>query len=346
MPVKAGGLPVAVAFSGGKDSTAAVLLLREQGHDVRALTMRLGLAGDDDTLARVETLARGLQLPWDVVDVRDAFRKEVLEHFVQAYRRGLTPNPCVQCNRHIKFGLVLAALEKNAPGSLFATGHYAAKTRRNGRWFLQEPADRRKSQIYFLARIDPPVLEKVLFPIAGLSVSEVRAKVAGLPLANVKESQDICFLQGEDLAAFLMRHAPDGFAAGDFLDTNGNKIGRHNGALHFTVGQRRGTGYASDRRLYVVARDAAANTVTLGDEGDLRAGSLASALPVYWRPLQVGEELAVKVRYGLHAHAATITEAGGDRLGAIFKKPVRAVTPGQLAVFYDGDTIVAAGEIV
>ncbi|MCU0237331.1 MAG: tRNA 2-thiouridine(34) synthase MnmA [Acidobacteria bacterium] len=336
---------VTVAFSGGKDSTAAVLLLREQGHDVRAMTMRLGLAGEDDKLPRVETLARVLELPWDVVDVRDAFKKKVLEHFIQAYSRGLTPNPCVQCNRHIKFGLLLAALGENAPGSLLATGHYAAKARRDGRWFLQEPADRRKSQLYFLAMIDPPALEKVLFPLAALTVGEVRARVVGLPLANMEESQDICFLQGEGLAAFLQRHAPDGFAPGNFLDANGKNIGRHNGALHFTVGQRRGTGHAAGRRLYVVARDAAANTVTLGDEDDLRTGSLAAALPVYWRPLHVGEELAVKVRYGLHAHAATITETGGKRIRAIFKNPVRAVTPGQLAVFYDGDMIVAAGEI-
>lgn len=346
MPLTPGERPVTVAFSGGKDSTAAVLLLREQGHDVRALTMRLGMTGEEEKLSRIEDLARLLRVPWDVVDVSAAFREKVLDHFVHAYRCGRTPNPCVRCNRDIKFGLLLAALEKNVPGSLFATGHYAAKAGIDGRWFLSEPADRRKSQIYFLAMIDPSVLEKVLFPIAGLGVAEVRARVAGLPLANMKESQDICFLQGEGLAAFLQRQAPDGFAAGDFLDTAGNRIGRHGGALHFTVGQRRGTGHASDRRLYVVARDVAANTVTLGEEGDLLAGSLAASGPVYWRPLQAGEKLTVKVRYQLRGQEADICEASGERIRAAFKKPVRAVTPGQLAVFYDGDIIVAAGEIV
>ncbi len=337
--------PVTVAFSGGKDSTAAVLLLREQGHEVRALTMRLGLAGEDETLSRIENLARALPVPWDIVDVRPAFKEKVLDHFIHAYYSGRTPNPCVQCNRHIKFGLLLAAMIENTPEGLLATGHYAATIRKGGRWFLQEPADRRKSQIYFLAMIAPAVLERVLFPIAGLAVEEVRAKVAGLPLANRKESQDVCFLQDEDLAAFLARHVPQGFHSGDFLDTGGKKIGRHQGALHFTVGQRRGTGHAAGRRLYVVGRDLAANTVTLGDEKDLLQDSLIVADPLFWRPLRVGEELSVKVRYQLRGHAAVINSAGTDPIRAVFKQPVRAVTPGQLAVFYDGDIIVAAGEI-
>jgi tRNA-specific 2-thiouridylase len=336
---------VTVAFSGGKDSTAAVLLLREQGHDVRALTMRLGLTGEDEKLARIGSLARALAVPWDVVDVRSAFKEKVLDYFIRAYQSGLTPNPCVQCNRHIKFGLLLDAMMKNIPDGLLATGHYAAKTCEEGRWFLREPEERRKSQIYFLAMIEPSALERVLFPIAGLTLEEFRAKVVGLPLANVKESQDVCFLQDEDLAAFLSRHVPLGFRPGDLLDANGNKIGRHQGALHFTVGQRRGTGHAAGRRLYVVGRDLAADTVTLGDEPELLSSALVVADPLYWRPLRAGEKLAVKVRYQLRGHEAEIAAAGRQRIQATFEKPVRAVTPGQLAVFYDGDVIVAAGEI-
>ena len=178
-----------------------------------------------------------------------------------------------------------------------------------------------------------------------MTIDQVRAKVAGLPLANLEESQDVCFLQDEALASYLSRHVPEGFAAGDFLDVNGKKIGRHHGALHFTVGQRRGTGHASDRRLYVVGRDMAANTVTLGDECDLLSASLAVANPVFWRPLRVGEKLSVKVRYQLHGHEAEITEADAAHIRAVFENPVRAVTPGQFGVFYDGDVIVAAGEI-
>jgi tRNA-specific 2-thiouridylase len=337
---------VTVAFSGGKDSTAAILLLRERGIEVRALTMRLGLAAEEEKLARIENLARVLAVPWQVLDVRAEFREKVLAGFVDAYRCGRTPNPCVRCNRHIKFGLLLAEVGKSDPAARLASGHYAAKVFRAGRWFLCEPADRRKSQIYFLAMIEPAVLEKIVFPIAALTVDQVRAKVAGLPLANPEESQDVCFLQGETLASYLARLLPESFAAGDILDVGGNKIGRHHGAVRFTVGQRRGTGHASGRRLYVVGRDMAANTVTLGDERDLQSTALAVADPVFWRPLRAGENLEAKTRYQFHGHQAEIVEVSATRVRAVFKNPVRAVTPGQFGVFYDGDVIVAAGEIV
>ncbi len=336
---------VTVAFSGGKDSTAAVLLLREHGHDVRTLTMRLGLPGEEEKLLRIEHLAREIGVPWRQVDLQETFREKVLGYFIDAYRRGLTPNPCIQCNRRLKFGMLLAAMRKSSPHDLFASGHYADKACLEGHWFLREPVDREKSQIYFLAMIGPDMLENVLFPVAGLTVGQVRFKVAGLPLANVKESQDVCFLQGENLAAFLGRHVPRGSAAGDFLNMSGEKIGRHDGALHFTVGQRRGTGHASGRRLYVVGRDMAANTVTLGDERDLLSGTLTVRNPVFWRPLRVGERLSVKIRYQLHGHDAEITAVSETRIHAVFRKLVRAVTPGQFGVFYDGDIIVAAGEI-
>ena len=336
---------VAVAFSGGKDSTAAVLLLREQGFNVRALTMRLGLPDEEARLARIANLSRVLDVPWQVCDLRAAFRQKVLDYFVDSYRRGLTPNPCVLCNRRIKFGLLLEQAVTGAEGGLLATGHYADKACFGGHWLLREPADRGKSQIYFLAMIDPAALAKVLFPLAGLSVKQVRAKVAGLPLANTEESQDACFLQGEDLAGFLGRHLPSAFGAGDFLDMDGKKVGRHDGAVRFTLGQRRGTGHAAGRRLYVARRDLDANTVTLGEEGDLPSGSVAVDAPVYWRPLRVGEILAVKVRSQRNGDDAEVVEASATRIRAAFARPVRAVTPGQFAVFYDNDLIVAAGEI-
>jgi tRNA-uridine 2-sulfurtransferase len=346
MPLKSAESKTAtVAFSGGKDSTAAILLLREQGYAVRALTMRLGLANEDEKLARIENLARTIAVPWQVNDLRAAFREKVLRYFLDAYRSGLTPNPCALCNRHVKFGLLMAAAAKSPQPGFFASGHYADKVCRQGTWFLCEPLDRRKSQIYFLAMVEPAVLARVLFPIAALTIAQVRQKVAGLPLANIEESQDVCFLQGESLAPFLSRHLPESFREGDFLDMAGDVIGRHRGAVHFTVGQRRGTGHASDRRLYVVGRDMAANTVTLGDESDLLSATVTVARPVFWRPLHIGEKLSVKVRYQLRGHDAEVAEVSASHIRAVFKDPVRAVTPGQFAVFYDNDIIVAAGEI-
>lgn len=334
-----------VAFSGGKDSTAAALLLREQGREVRALTMRLGLPGEEERLGRVEALARSLGLPWRAIDLEAPFREEVMAPFAAGYARGLTPNPCVLCNRRVKFGLLLEAARREAPGASLATGHYADRVLAGKRWFLREPRDRDKSQVYFLAAVGPAALAGVEFPLAGLAVARVRELVSGLAVAVEKESQDICFLQGEDLAVYLGRHAPGGLRPGDILDSAGKVIGRHDGVLRFTVGQRRGTGLAAGRRLYVVGRDLEAGTVTLGEESDLMSQSLTVVSPVYWRPLQAGEELQVKVRYEARGHEARIVEAAAGRVRAAFRKPVRAVTPGQLAVFYDGDVVVAAGEI-
>jgi tRNA-specific 2-thiouridylase len=335
-----------VAFSGGKDSTAAVLLLREQGHEVRALTMRLGLAGEGEHLARAEALARAIDVPWRAVDLEVPFRQCVLDHFVAAYGRGLTPNPCVACNRRIKFGLLLEKAAGEAAGALFATGHYADKALVDGRWLLKEPAERRKSQVYFLAAIEPRALAGAVFPLAGMTVAQVRRRVAGLPLANSEESQDACFLQGEALDSFLGRRLPGGLRPGRLLDAAGAAIGEHDGALSFTVGQRRGTRHAGGRRLYVVRRDLDAGTVTLGGEKDLLSLSLTAAAPVYWRPLRSGEALQVKVRYEAHGHEAEVREATAARIRVVFREPVRAVTPGQLAVLYDGDLVVAAAEIV
>lgn len=337
--------PAVVAFSGGKDSAAAALLLRGQGRDVLALTMRLGLPGEEERLERIAALARAIGLPWRAVGLEAPFREMVVEPFAAGYGRGLTPNPCVLCNRRVKFGLLLEAARREMPGASLATGHYADKVLAGDRWFLREPRDRRKSQVYFLAAIDPAALAGIEFPLAGAMVADVRRLVSGLPLAAGRESQDACFLQGEGLASWLGRHCPGGLRPGAILDTAGRVIGRHQGVLRFTVGQRRGTGFAAGRRLYVAGRDLDAGTVTLGEERDLLSGSLAARDPVFWRGLRAGETLRVKVRCEAQGHEAEIVEATAGRVRAAFRDPVRAVAPGQLAVFYDGDIVVAAAEI-
>lgn len=337
---------VTVALSGGKDSTAAILLLRLQGYRVRALYMRLGLRTDEEKEAKVRRLAAALDVPLCVCDFSKVFRKRVVDGFLAEYGAGHTPNPCVVCNRHVKFGLLLETVLAEEPAGYLATGHYADRTCRGGRWFLKEPRDLRKSQIYFLAWMNPEALKRVLFPLAGCTVEEVRRLVSGLSLANPQESQDVCFLETAGLGDFLRGRLPGAFRPGNILDTQGRVIGAHEGVLHFTVGQRRGTRFASDRRLYVIATDVQANTVTVGEEKFLWSGSVTALDPVYWRKVRKRETLNVKVRYQTSGEEAVIVECSETSIRAVFQKPVRAVTSGQLAVFYDRDRIVASGIII
>jgi len=334
-----------VALSGGKDSAAAVLLLRERGYEVRAVHMRLGLAGDEERVEKVRRLAEALAVPLDIVDVEREFSQSVLAHFLAAYRSGRTPNPCVLCNREIKYGLLFDRVRENRLGTWFATGHYACRWQRDGRTFLREHPESGKSQTYFLSMIHPDALERTLFPLAEVTLAAVRRRVKGLPLANVRESQDACFLEGGTLSEYLRRRLPEGFVPGAIVDPDGREIGRHDGVLRFTVGQRRGTGVAAGRRLYVIRIDAAVHTVTMGEEKHLHNVDLQTEKPHFWRPLQAGEKLKVKIRYAHAGEEAEILEASDLHITARFRQPVRALTPGQFAVFYEGDLVVAAGEI-
>jgi tRNA-specific 2-thiouridylase len=307
--------------------------------------MRLGLRTDEEKAEKVSRLAGTLDVPLRICDFAPAFQNRVVDFFVAEYGAGRTPNPCVVCNRHVKFGLLLDTVLTEEPAGYLATGHYADRTCRGGRWFLTEPRDRRKSQIYFLAWMKTEALKRVLFPLAGCTIEEVRRLVSGLPLANPKESQDVCFLEAGGLGDFLKRRLPKGFRPGNIFDTDGRVIGGHEGVLHFTVGQRRGTRFASDRRLYVIGTDIQANTVTLGDEKFLMSESVTTVQPVYWRKIRKGETLNVKVRYQTPGEEAVVKECTESMIRAVFRKPVRAVTSGQLAVFYDDDRIVASGII-
>ncbi len=246
---------VTVGFSGGKDSTTAIILLKEKGYDVSALTMKLGLAGEDEKLIRVKELAGILNVPIEIIDLRTEFKERVINYFVDSYKSGITPNPCVICNNRIKFELLMDFGTKNMGSSYFATGHYADKIEINEKYFLKEPKEKKKSQIYFLSMIGGERLKNVLFPISSISLDEVRETVVDLPLGNSKESQDVCFLSGYKLVDYLKEHIPEAFKEGEILDISGEKIGYHDGSINFTIGQRRGTNFPSDRKLYVVKKD-------------------------------------------------------------------------------------------
>ncbi len=337
---------VVVGLSGGKDSTAAVVLLKEQGYDVHALTMKLGLKGEADRIEKIRHLSEVLEVPFSTVDVVDIFRKKVIDYFIDAYADSLTPNPCVVCNNEIKFNLLMNEALKNQQGDFYATGHYADKIALNGRYFLAEPTDRNKSQIYFLSMIGSSALERVLFPIASLTIDEVREKVKGLPLAGKGESQDVCFLDNLKLVDFLKDHLPSKyFKEGKILDVDGNVIGKHRGSVYFTIGQRRGTGFSSDRKLYVVDKNVKNNTITLGEDEHLYAENVKIVKPVFWRPISVGDVFKAKFRYMSSFYTAVISEVSEGFIRASFKERVKSITPGQIGAFYDEDTIVASGFI-
>jgi tRNA-specific 2-thiouridylase len=335
-----------VGFSGGKDSTAAAISLKEKGYDVIAITMILGLKKEEEKIKKIENLAKALNIPLRTVDMRDAFKEKVIDYFTHSYAQGRTPNPCVVCNNEIKFKLLMDYALKKEGGDLYATGHYADKIEINGHWFLKEPVDEKKSQIYFLSMIGKERLKQVIFPIAGIRIEEVRQIVDGLPLANKLESQDVCFLQDVNLMDYLKEYIPGKFKEGDILDINGNKIGTHQGAVYFTKGQRRGTRFSSDRKLYVINTDVKNNTITLGENKHLFSESVKIMEPVYWREVKPGDIYKVKVRYLSKFSEAEVTEVSADHIRARFKHPVRAVTPGQIGAFYDNGIIAAAGFII
>lgn len=337
---------VAVALSGGKDSTAAVLLLQKQGHEVVALTMTLGIKGDGERIDRLKHLCASLHVPLQVVDFSGHFDRFVRHPFAAAYLADKTPNPCALCNREIKFGRFMDEMLRISGADLMATGHYAAVCIRDQKRFLCEPVEKRKSQIYFLALMEPKRLEKVVFPLSTVTVDEVRAMTRDLPLVNKQESQDVCFLAGSSLHEYLARELDmHAFRPGEIVDLKGNVLGRHQGLIHYTVGQRRGLRYAGGKRLYVVAKDSVRNRLVLAEEGALLSRRLRGVMAVYWRELHAGDVVTVKIRYQAEARAARVLSCSTEEFDLHFEEPVGAVTPGQIAVLYDGELIVAGAEI-
>ena len=338
---------VVVGFSGGKDSTAALIILKKKGYDVHALTMKIGLNGEEENIEKIGNLANILEVPLKVLDVKDIFKEKVIDYFINSYKSGITPNPCVICNKEVKFKILkdFAFIKERA--DFYATGHYANRIEIHGEFFLKEPAEKEKSQNYFLSMINRKDLKNIIFPLADVKINEVKRIVKDLTLANIKESQDICFLQHNSLTDYLKKYLlSDAFKKGDILDVKGNKIGTHNGALYFTIGQRRGTKFSSDRKQYVIKKDINNNTIYLGEEKLLYSNDLIVKKPVFWRKIERGELLKVKVRYLSKSSEAYIIEVSDDFIKARFKAPKRAVTPGQIGVFYDKDIIVASGYIV
>lgn len=345
---------VAVAMSGGVDSAAAALLLLQAGYDVWGVTLRLQSCG-----AAVETAEREIEsarqaaaalgIPHRVLDLRERFRSAVMDRFVSEYLAGRTPNPCIDCNREVKFGALLDwALDQGA--DYLSTGHYARVDRdpESGRWRLLRGLDRRKDQSYVLYQLTQRQLSHLLLPLGGYDKPSIRAMVEARGLLNARkaDSQDICFIPDGDYTAFLERSGVE-LVPGDFVDRKGRVLGRHKGLPCYTPGQRKGLGVSAGEPVYVLRKEAADNRIVLGPDSALYTTEL-TAQRVNWLSVPPPEgPLAVtaKTRYTQKEAAAVAEVLADGRLHVTFEAPQRAVTAGQAVVLYVGEAVAGGGTI-
>jgi tRNA-specific 2-thiouridylase len=348
-------------MSGGVDSAVAAALLAEQGHEVTGVTLRLACYGKAPaspraccTLEAIDDARRtatAMGFPHHVIDAEEVFRHRVLQPFADGYAAGRTPYPCALCNQHLKFGDLVTRMELTG-ADVLATGHYAqVRGDGAGGFGLWRAADAAKDQTYALALIPRAALARVRFPLGGLIKSEVRAHAQRLGLScwDKVESQDLCFVPDGDYAGYLTGTLGEtrGTEPGAFLDAHGARVGTHRGVLHYTVGQRKGLGLPASEPLYVLAIDAAANTVTVGPRAQLESAGLATG-PMNWltsAPPSDGARVRVRIRYS-HAGAGASLRHGPDGTAELrFDEPQAAVTPGQLAVLYDDDRCLGGAPI-
>ncbi len=345
------GYLVAVAMSGGMDSSVAAALLLEQGVRVIGLTMRLfdsDGGGEPRAVQDARRVAGVLGISHSVVDLRREFSRDVVDYFVAAYSRGQTPNPCVECNRLVKLGALLRAAR--ALGCAFlATGHYARVSRdcRTGRANLLAAADPGSDQSYVLYSLSQSQLSHLMLPVGGLSRGQVRRKAltAALPVSTASGSQDICFVEG-NYRQFLARRWPCAMRPGPIRDSAGNTVGQHRGLPHYTVGQRKGLGLSAAHPLYVLRLIPSENALVVGTKAELATGRLLLT-QVNWivPPPDRTMQVDVRVRYGAHLHPATVTIGPDGTVCVDFDRPITAAAPGQSAVLYARDKVLGGGVI-
>jgi tRNA-uridine 2-sulfurtransferase len=363
---------IAVAMSGGVDSSTVAAMLRAEGYNLVGLTMQLWnqrrLAGREgmpeavtgrccslDDVYDARRVAETIGIPYYVVNHEDRFERDVVRPFVQEYLSGRTPIPCSLCNNHLKFDQLLTVAQQIGADAV-ATGHYARVEvdEQSGRWLLKRPTDRAKDQTYFLFGLTQEQLSRTLFPLGGMTKPEVRelARKHGLALAEKPDSQEICFVPGGDYKNFIDAYLaeqgdslPD--TSGELVTTDGRAIGEHSGIHNFTVGQRKGLGVATGSPLYVIQIKGDKRQVVVGEQENLYSKALTVKRTnlISRQTLDQPMLVSVKIRHRHEPAGAVIEKIGADEILATFDEPQRAITPGQAAVFYEGDVVVGGGWI-
>ena len=350
---------VMIGMSGGVDSSVAAFLLQKESFEVIGATMKLYNNEDidfvsektccslDDVLDAKSVCAR-LGIRHYTLNMTDDFKKEVIERFISAYQNGFTPNPCIDCNRYMKFAKMLHKAQE-LDIDYVATGHYARIEKQGDRYILKKAVDLSKDQSYVLYSLTQEQLKVTKFPLGNYTKQQVReiAEENGFVNARKHESQDICFVPDGDYSKFIEYYTGKTYPCGDFVDMNGKRLGEHKGIIRYTIGQRRGLGLALPASMYVVEKDVDNNKVILGFNDDLfkKEVNVKNISFTACDGLDKPERLCAKIRYNQKEQPATVTQTDENHFKIVFDEPQRAITKGQAAVLYDGDTVVGGGTI-
>ncbi len=355
-------IKVVVGMSGGVDSSVTALLLKQKGYDVTGITMNVWQRAETervcekaccavDSVSDARRVCASLDIPFYVLNFKDVFKELVIDDFAKEYMEGRTPNPCIMCNRYVKFETLLnKSISMGA--EYIATGHYARveHDEKTGRYYLRKSVTDKKDQTYALYNLTQEQLKHIIMPLGEYTKEEVR-KIAsdnGLINASKHDSQEICFVEDNNYAKFIEDNYGYVSKPGNFVNKAGKILGTHKGIIHYTIGQRRGLGLSLKKPLYVISLDVANNNVVLGEEKELLADFLICTKLNFmtFEKLDKPMKVSSKIRYNSTAAASTIIPMENGDVKVVFDEPVKAVTPGQAVVFYDGDIVVGGGTII